>query len=175
MLRAKPSASTLTIEAFALWTFNKTGEWLAAKDDRERSQIIAQTRKDARTIKTTYQERQKRIVEARRESLLRLRAEQERKQKEKAKEISNLSVKIHQLGGLWESEEEVDAGIAKFNGRKGATLDALKTQLNYRRKVLEQKLRDSKLWNFSEGGTQFTIAQMISKIKQIIHLPLSPQ
>ena len=53
-LRTTPALSTLTIEAQAMFVFNKTGEWLAAKDDAERSAIIAQSRKDAPTIKAIY-------------------------------------------------------------------------------------------------------------------------
>ena len=37
-----------------MFVFNKTGEWLAAKDDKERSAIIAQSRKDAGSIKAIY-------------------------------------------------------------------------------------------------------------------------
>ena len=172
MLRMKPATSTLTIEAFTLWTFNKTADWLAAKDDQERATIIAQTRKDSRVIKATYKERQAQIADARRESLLRLRAEKERKQREKAEEISKLCVKLHQLGGLWKTGEDIDSGIQSLGGRKGVILDAIKTQLHYRWKVMEQKLSDPKTWNFSEGRVQFSPAQMIEKLKLIASLPL---
>ena len=172
ILRTKPATSTLTIEAFTLWTFNKTGEWLEAKDEKERAKIIAQTRKDSRPISAIYKERQEQLVAARRESVLRQRAEQERKQREKAEEISNLCVKLHELGGLWKTDEDIDAGIRRLNGKKGVILDAIKTQLHYRRKVMEQKLADSKLWNFSEGRVQFSPAQMTAKLKQIASLPL---
>ena len=104
-------------------------EEMAAKDDKERAEIIAQTRKDARLIRATYKERQEKIIHARRESLLRMRAENE--------------------------------------------AVAVKIQLMYRRKVLEQKLIDAKLWNFSEHRVIFTPEQMISKLKQVIRQPLS--
>ena len=54
LLRTTPALSTLTIEAQTMFVFNKTGEWLAAKDDKERSAIIAQSRKDAGSIKAIY-------------------------------------------------------------------------------------------------------------------------
>ena len=171
-LRTKPATSTLTIEALTLWTFNKTSDWLTAKDEQERSQIIAQTRKDARLIKAAYKERQAQIMDARRENVLRLRAERERKQRERAEEISHLCIKLQECGGLWKTDDDIDAGIQRLGGKKGAMLDAIKTQLHYRRKVMEQKLADSKLWNFSEGRVQFTPAQMIVKLKQIASLPL---
>ena len=56
-LRTTPALSTLTIEAQTMFVFNKTGEWLAAKDDKERSAIIAQSRKDAGSIKAIYKVR----------------------------------------------------------------------------------------------------------------------
>ena len=172
--RLAPARNTLTIESFAMWVFNKTEEWMAAKDDKERAEIIAQTRKDARLIKATYKERQEKIIDARRESLLRMRAENERRQREKAVEVTNLCIKLGTLGGLWECDADVDEGIQKLpNARKATILEAVKIQLMYRRKVMEQKLVDAKLWNFSEHRVVFTPEQMISKLKQVIRQPLS--
>ena len=63
--------------------------------------------------------------------------------------------------------------VKKFQGKKAQTIDAIKTQMGYRRKVLEQKLVDRKLWNFSEGGVQFSPAQMTQRLRFIIRQPLA--
>ena len=57
--------------------------------------------------------------------------------------------------------------------RKTIVIAAIKTQIAYRKKVLLQKIRNAKLWNFSEGGVMFSPAQMIGKLKVIIREPLA--
>ena len=104
---------------------------------------------------------------------MRQRAERERRQREKAAEKLKICNKLQKLGGVWECDQDIDNGLKQFNGRKALTIDAIKTQIGYRRKVLEQKLVDGKLWNFSEGGVQFTPAQMTDRLKLIIRQPLS--
>ena len=157
-----------------MWVFNLTGAWMEAKDDEERAKIMAQARKDAPTIKATYKQRQEKIIIDRRASLQRLREQKEQQQRNKAADVLNLCVKVNTLGGLWESDIDIDEGIRKLPDSKKATvLDALKSQMQYRRKVMEQKLADVKLWNFSEARTQFTPEQMIARLKQVIRQPLS--
>ena len=103
---------------------------------------------------------------------MRQRAEQERRQREKAAEKLKICNKLQDLGGVWECDQDIDDGLKKFQGKKAQTIDAIKTQIGYRRKVLEQKLVDGKLWNFSEGGVQFSPAQMTERLKLIIRQPL---
>ena len=104
---------------------------------------------------------------------MRQRAEQERRQREKAAEKLKICNKLQTLGGVWECDQDVDDGLKPFQGKKTLTIDAIKTQIGYRRKVLEQKLVDGKLWNFSEGRVQFTPTQMIERLKFIIRQPLA--
>ena len=147
---------------------------MEAKDDDERAQIIAQTRKDAPSMKSTYKARQESILLARQENLQRLQAEKEQQQRKKAAAVLKLCTDLNNLGGLWESDIDIDEGIKRLpNSRKGTVLDAIKTQLQYRRQVMEQKLTNAKLWNFSEGRIQFTPLQMIEKLKEVIRQPLS--
>ena len=173
-LRTNPARSTFKIEAFTMWVFNLTGAWMEAKDDEERARIIAQTRKDAPSMKSTYKARQEKILLARRENLQRLQAEKEQQQRKKAAAVLKLCVDLNTLGGLWESDIDIDEGIKKLpNSKKSTVLDAIKTQLQYRRQVLEQKLTNAKLWNFSEGRIQFNPLQMINRLKEVIRQPLS--
>ena len=52
-------------------------------------------------------------------------------------------------------------------------LDAIKVQMQYRRKVLEQKLSNPKMWNFSEAKMFFSPDQMTERLKYIIRQPLT--
>ena len=172
-LRTIPNASTLTAETFVMWVFNKTGEWLDAKGEEERAQIILQAKKDAPAIKAKYKERQEAIVAERRANLERAMAEKERQQRSKAAEVTKLCVNLQALGGLWESDDDVKDGLKRLgDARKSVILEAIKVQMQYRRKVLEQKLPDAKMWNFSAAGSSFTPDQMIDRLKYVIRQPL---
>ena len=173
LLRTNPSLSTQSIESFAMWTFNQTGQWLGAKSDKERADIIAQTKKDMPRIRAAYRERQEKIATARRENLERRKEETEKRQRAKAAEVTTLSVNIQLIGGPWDCDADVDAAMLKLaKSKKTEILSAFKTQLNYRRKVLEQKLTNPKLWNMSEAGKAFAIEQLEERFKFIIRQPL---
>ena len=152
-----------------MWAFNKTGPWLAAKTEEERAVIIAQTQKDAPIIRATYRERQRLIAETRRQNLEKQRVETERRCVAKAMEVANISSQLEAQGGLWESNDEVDEGLRRLKTtKKSVILQAIKVQLLYRRKVKNQKITDTKLWNFSEAGVAFPPDQMITKLKSVI-------
>jgi hypothetical protein len=155
LLRYRPNISTLTAEAFTLFALNKTGDWLQALGEEERNKVIRQAQTDTKVLRKKYKERQEEIMRSRRESLEKEREDRTRKQLERAKEISTLCVKLEALEGLWDSDNAIEEGLQKLHtGKRGddkVKMDAIKTQMNYRRKVLQQKLEDTKMWNFSEG------------------------
>ena len=51
---------------------------------------------------------------------------------------------------------------------KGKLLEALKRQINFRRKVLRQPILDQKDWSFSEGQKQCDVAALTAKLLKII-------
>ena len=156
-----------------MFAFNKTTAWLDAKTEEERHRILQQATKDAKSIKLRYKERREEIQRCRRESLEADRLEAERKQKDRASEITKICVEIERQGGLWECDDDIKRGLEQLGtDRKTIVIAAIKTQIAYRRKVLLQKLSNTKLWNFSEGGVMFSPAQMIDKLKVIIREPL---
>ena len=129
---------------------------------------------DVKTLRLKYKERQADIQRCRRENLERERKEKERKDRERVEEAQQLCKKLEEIGGLWTTNDAVDAGLAKFStGKRGEgkhKLDAIKVQINFRKKVLNQKF-PAKMANFSQGGVQFSLLEMIEKLKQIIALP----
>ena len=82
------------------------------------------------------------MLRIRRDNLHKERQEKARKEKEKSKELENLYTRIENVGGLWKTEEAVDKELAKLTtGRWGdqkLKLDALKTQILFRKKNLRQ-------------------------------------
>ena len=101
------------------------------------------------------------------------REEKARKEREKSKELKSLYTRIENIGGLWKTEEAVDEELAKItSGRRGdqkLKLDALKTQISFRKKNLRQPF-PAKLGAFSQAGRAFSVAEMTQKLKDIIKL-----
>ena len=109
----------------------------------------------------------------RRENLENERKEKQRKERERALEVTRLQKRCNDLGGVWTSSEEVDEQIQKMTtGSRGDTkakLEAIKTQISFRKKVYDQRF-PAKLGNFSSGGKPHTLDDMVTRLKEIIAL-----
>ena len=167
-----PNISDLTAESFTLFALNKTGAWLDAQTEADRNQIIMNAQKDVKLMRQKYKERREEILEARRENLERERLEKERKEKARVEESEKLCRKVEAHGGLWCSEEAVEEGLKKLTtGKRGDNklqLEAIKDQINFRKKVLQQSFESPKVTSFSQGGVAFTLSEMIVKMKNIV-------
>ena len=171
-MRYMPNASHLTCETFTLYSTNNTAAYLAAKSEEERRAIIAQARRDVLGLRKLYKERQAEIQRVRRENLEAERKEKERKEQARLAELERLIKAVELLGGQWRSVE-VELGLGRLTtGKRGENkpkLDAIKTQINFRKKVLSQNI-PAKYGNFSQGGKQFTLAEMTERLKAIVSI-----
>ena len=171
LMRYMPNASHLTCETFTLYSTNNTAAYLAAKTDEERRLIVAQARKDVPGIRKLYKERQADIQRVRRENLEAERKEKARKEQQRAAELERLVKAVELLGGQWRSEEAVEAGLERLTtGKRGENkvkLDAIKTQINFRKKVLNQNI-PAMYGSFSQAGKQFSLQEMTERLKAIV-------
>ena len=69
LLTYKPNISDLTAEAFTLFALNKTADWIDAKSESERNEIISKSAKDVKTLRQQYKQRHEEIKLARRQNL----------------------------------------------------------------------------------------------------------
>ena len=76
LLREKPNASILALEAQILFCNNKTSQWFKAKPSEERKQMLEEARKNAPQYRKKYKDH-----------LLELQEERNKKQLMKVKEI----------------------------------------------------------------------------------------
>ena len=51
---------------------------------------------------------------------------------------------------------------------KGKLMDAIKTQMAFRRKVLHQAVHDTKDWVYSQNGSMHDVTELSTKLKTII-------
>ena len=71
------------------------------------------------------------------------------------------------------AEEEIDEGLRRLTtGKRGdnkAKLNAIKMQINIRKKVLNQNI-PAKYGAFFQGGKQFTLNEMTEQLKAILSI-----
>ena len=150
-----------------MWCFNKPSAWLKSLPPAEFEHVMEDARRQAPKIKSLFREREQKIAELRatrqREKREQLRAKEENKLRERALLID----KVEELGGLWKNEDQVKEGLAKVKG-KGRLVEALKAQINFRRKVLQQQVLDQKDWTFSENSKPLNIDSLTTKLINII-------
>ena len=137
LIREKPNASTLAMEAHILFANNKTSEWLNKKTAAERAKIMEEARKNAPRYRKAYQQR---ITEIEKENI-KQQNEKEKKNQEVKRRLLEAKEKITSEitdYGLWISIAQVDSCL---DGMKSETQKraALKAQLRFRKVVLQQE------------------------------------
>ena len=168
LLREKPNATTLSLEAMILFSNNKTMNWLTSKSPEEVQHLLQAARKIAPEFRRLFKERKQNILEAR------IRALHEKQHALEAARIKQLRLKENLTKdiiqyGLWQSKEDIAEGVAKERS-KTAKLRALKVQFNFRKWVLDQRsYRHKELFLFSKGGQQYTVKELMDNLAKLIN------
>ena len=128
---------TLSLEGIILFTNYKTATWLQNKSPDEKEELFRKARKLAPELKWMYPSRWQQLLEDRaqvlKEKQLALQKLQEKHLKEKEKRTEDIIVY-----GLWQTEIQVTEGLKKLR-TNADKLKALKCQLDFRKKVPEQR------------------------------------
>ena len=69
--------------------------------------------------------------------------------------------------GLWQSPDEIVHGLAKQK-TKSVKVKALKAQINFRRKVLEQTHSDKDVFVFSKNRKPLSVEELISNLQKLL-------
>ena len=69
--------------------------------------------------------------------------------------------------GLWQTTDQIEAGLANLKS-KTSRLKALKTQLDFRKKVLQQTHPNKVIFQFSHQGRHFTVDEMKGNLSQLL-------
>ena len=161
------------IEAFTLCAFNHTAEWIASKAPEERDRIIREAKKDTPALISQFKERKKDIEEGQKRRLEEQQEEVRQKEEKAAAEKAKLVARVEEMGGVWQSGEEVDEKIKAIKeGSRGESIgkvrEALKTQINYRRQILKQPVKVPGDWKFSVNGRPCLPGELTQNLKNII-------
>ena len=149
LLREKPNASILSLEAMILCSNNKTAKWLYEKSEAERSKLLQKARACGPELKNQYQARKKQLLEERAGILQAKQAALMRLQEKRVQEKEKLTQTM-MIYGLWQNEQQMQAGLMKLK-TKTSKFQALKAQLDFRRKVLEQNPTDKSVFCLSKN------------------------
>ena len=96
----------------------------------------------------------------------------QKKEKEIQVKEALTNKKIHVVG-LWTSKMEVEEGLQQLKSAK-AKRDALKFQLNFRKKVLEQHHDDKSVFVFSHNKKPHSHSQLLSKLLKLLPTERQP-
>ena len=93
-------------------------------------------------------------------------------------EKMELKSKVDGMGGVWLSEGAMDEWLqhAKQSARgegKKVQSDAIKTQMNFRKLVMQQKAEDAKDWTFSCNGRPLDVEGLKQKLRKLIAMTRS--
>ena len=136
MMRTKPNLSVLAAEASIMFANNKTMEWLAEKDSKERDITIKKASRQVPSMRRKFKERISSIEEQRKIKMQEKIRKREESQREKIRkqETHTRDILFH---GLWQSQAEIDQMLLTYDTKSDKTA-ALKAQLKFRKQVLLQ-------------------------------------
>ena len=110
--------------------------------------MLHKARSSSSGLKQQYQVRRKKLIEDRAKLLQEKQASLLCLRKKKVREKENLTKAVMKFG-LWQNEQHVVDGLAKLKS-KTSKLHALKVQLDFRQKVLEQCPTDKSIFHLSK-------------------------
>ena len=168
LLREKPHATTMSLEAHILFSNNKTREWLETKSPDELKLLMETARKSVPKHKQKFKERLVSIREHR--AKLQQKQEQE---KEAAKqrlllEKERITTDMIQYG-LWQSETDVNEGLERAKSETQKR-QSLKAQLRFRKTVLQQMYNSDKdVYKFSKNKGQLNSKALKDNLLKLIN------
>ena len=145
---------------------NKTMAWLSLKTDEEKSAIL----QAARSLVPKHRQ----LACQRRHSIQQYRAkkvkeQQERKERQRQRvqqQVQSATVALASIGGLWVTPDDVHAKLTGSNSQKR---EALKSQLRFRKLVMQQATSsNSRLFAFSQARRQLTVDELQQNLLELI-------
>ena len=171
--RRIPSMSSAGMESCVLFVLNKTWAWLMSKPEEEREELIRSCQRQVPAMKEKFKARAKELEQEL------ARRQQQQQQEKAAKETKEVEKKqalidaVGDIGGLWKTVEQMDQELTKLREEsrgEGRTkrVAAIKTQINYRKRVLVQNAAERKCWIFSENGRSLSEDRLRENLIKII-------
>ena len=166
LMAEKPNASHIALESLILFSHNQTCKWLQLKSHDEREKLLKAARTLSPLQRSRFLKRREEIRSKRQEAVKKKEQEYLQKKARVIKMKETLTKKIQHVG-LWTSKREVEEGLRQLKSAK-AKCDALKLQINFRKRVLEQSNDDKSVFVFSHKGKQHSHTQLLSNLLRLL-------
>ena len=170
LMSQKPNARYIALESMILFCQNKTSDWLHSKSQEEQDRLLQAARKLTKAHRINFQKRREEIETRRMKALIQKERELFQKTEKELKEKEDLTLKIQKYG-LWTTCLEVDQHLCELKSKK-AKVDALKLQINFRRKVLNQSHAKKQVFQFSHNRKVLTVEELSQNLCKL--LPSDP-
>ncbi|XP_033731138.1 uncharacterized protein LOC117320739 [Pecten maximus] len=148
LMRYKPHIKTLSAEAYVMFSMNKTKTWLESKDNEEVNSQLEDAYKNVARTREFYKARRDEIVQ-KKEAVLQetLKKNQDARRRKEAENL--LQTNDILFWGLWQTVKQVDVMLETMKDKE--KLDALKSQMRFRKNILRQTSNNPKIYNFSKS------------------------
>ena len=173
LIRKKPNASINALDALIMWSQNKTMKWLDTLSSEEKTTYLEQARKGAQSMAEKFKIRKEQLEQEKMDVLhkkLQAKLDSEAKQNEKKAEATNALAKI---GQLWTKEEEVDDLLYKEFDNDKARVEAILSQIKFRKVVLKssgQRWLFNKTKVVGEKRVDLSLEELANNLKELIRL-----
>jgi len=147
-----------------MFSNNRTSQW--AVSDERRAELFKLAREKGPVFRKSFQDRRLILLEERAKIVRQKQALAAKKLIKDRKEKEKLTSQVA-LIGLWQDIHQVEAGLDKLKSRS-AKLKGLKTQLDFRKKVLQQTHPNKIIFQSSHLGKQFTVEEMKEHLNQLL-------
>ena len=165
LVAAKPNAATMIYEGIIMFN-NDTRGWREQLDPDKRAKLMELAWKSKEDQWKQHKQRQLEIRRVREEKM---ESELQAKKKKEMKvrvEKEQLCEKVENYGGLWKTGEEIEEKLSGLEESK--RMPALKTQIQFRKKVLGATHPNKKVFQMSSGGKLFTLQEVTKNLKDIL-------
>jgi hypothetical protein len=168
LLRHRPNSSKLANEAHIVYTLNKTGQWLHEHDEKQVMELIKWSKEQLKSVIDTENKRLRELDA----QLTQISIDKENRAKQVlAKSLEKketLTKEILKLG-LWDSKQLVTKKMKRLKTKKEKQ-NALKSQINFRHFVLEQKAEKRLFQTNKYQKKVVTIDQLQSNLILLIEM-----
>ena len=166
LMSQKPNSTYIALESLLLFSQNKTSDWLFSKSAEERDRLIKAARTLTSVHRANFTKRREEIERQRREAVERKERELQRKKEKELREKEVLTLKVQSIG-LWTARSEVRQHLCEIKCKKDK-ISALKTQINFRKKVLNQSHSDKLVFQFSSNRRAFTVEELTENLMKLL-------
>ncbi|XP_041475676.1 uncharacterized protein LOC121424143 [Lytechinus variegatus] len=172
LVRQKPSARVISLEALIIWTNNKTAAWLEDLDEERRTELMTEARARAPAVLKKYKER---MVSIKSEKWRLLQEKQKKKEEKTRKQVSERVALVDTVisqGGIWKNKEKIEEELEKMKDEDEESVRrAIYIQLCFHQRVLRLKGQPEifQLTTTVDGGKKtFTTQEMKEHLLMVV-------